>query len=101
MDYNFSRGDNLFVRYNIHDADAATPILGGVNRFPGRQQLVTASWTHLFSPSMTGNVRLGFDRAITTTAKDTPTPGIALTGIFTIVATVLIIALLVWIPKPF
>jgi len=85
IDYNWSRGDNLFVRYNIHDADAATPILGGINSFPGRQQLVTASWTHLFGPTMTGNVRVGLDRAITTTAKDTPNPGIALTGIFSVV----------------
>lgn len=86
IDYNFSRGDNIFVRYNIHDADAATPVLGGVNTYPGRQQLVTASWTHLFNPTMTSNVRVGLDRPITTTSKDTlPNPGIALTGIFTVV----------------
>ena len=86
IDYNFSRGDNIFVRYNIHDADAATPVLGGVNTYPGRQQLVTASWTHLFNPTMTSNVRVGLDRPITTTSKDTlPNPGIALTGIFSVV----------------
>jgi hypothetical protein len=84
IDYNWARGDNLFVRYNIHDADAATPILGGVNTFPGRQQLATTSWTHIFSPSMTANVRVGVDRAITTTAKNAPNPGIVLTGIFTV-----------------
>jgi hypothetical protein len=84
IDYNFEHGDNVFVRYNIHDADAYTPILGGLNVYPGRQQLVTASWTHLFNPTMTPNVRAGFDRSITTSAKNAPNPGIAVTGIFSI-----------------
>jgi hypothetical protein len=82
VDYNWSSGDNLFFRYNNHDTDSTTPILGGAQIYPGRQQLATASWTHIFSPSMTGNLRLGFNRPVTGNSKSLPNPGLSLTGLF-------------------
>lgn len=84
VDYNWSSGDNLFFRYNNHDTDSTTPNLGGVTIYPGRQQLATVSWTHIFSPSMTANVRVGFNRPVTGNGTTRPNPGLSLTGIFSI-----------------
>lgn len=84
VDYSWTNGDNLFFRYNNHDTDSTTPNLGGAVIYPGRQQLATASWTHIFSPSMTANVRLGFNRPVTGNSNNRPNPGLSLTGIFSI-----------------
>jgi hypothetical protein len=84
IDYNFSDADNLFFRYNIHQTDASSPVLGGFALNPGRQQLATLSETHVFSPSMTANLRLGFNRPVTNSVRNLPNPGISLSSIFTI-----------------
>jgi hypothetical protein len=84
IDYNWSNGDNVFVRYNIHDTDSSTPNLGSQITYPGRQQLATLSWTHIFSPTMTANTRLGFNRPVTSSANANPNPGINLANIFSI-----------------
>jgi hypothetical protein len=87
FDWQISRSDSLFVRYNIHDALGTTPGLGTPRNdtlASPRQQLGTISLTHVFSPSKTFNVRTGVNRLVNLSGTAGPDPGINVSGIFSL-----------------
>src|SRR5262245_27797090 len=64
IDHQLRANNQLFVRYNYNDAQsfshAALPVLGTYNA--PRPQLSTVSDTHLFSPRVINELRVGFNR---------------------------------------
>jgi hypothetical protein len=85
FDWQVSRNDSLFVRYNIHDAGGTTPGLGTPKNdtlASPRQQLGTISDTHIFSPTTTLNLRAGVNRLVNLSGTTGPDPGISVSGIF-------------------
>lgn len=84
-DYRVSSSGNLFVRYNLHDANGTTPGLGTPNNnrlATPRQQLGTISHTQTFGSSATLNLRAGINRLVNHSGTTGPDPGINLSGIF-------------------
>ncbi|HYZ83690.1 MAG TPA: TonB-dependent receptor, partial [Bryobacteraceae bacterium] len=91
LDY-YVGGDNIFLRYNIHDSYATQPQLGtplNDNLRPSRQELATVSWNHVFSPATTGNIRVGFNRPYTASVTTGPNPRINVQNLFSPGATYL------------
>jgi hypothetical protein len=85
FDWLVSSADNLFVRYNIHDAIGTTPGLGTPKNdtlASPRQQLGTISLTHILSPRRTLNLRAGVNRLVNLSGTTGPDPGISVSGIF-------------------
>ena len=81
----YIRGDNLFLRYNIHDSYATAPQLASPrndNLRPSRHELATLSWTHVFTAATTGNARLGFNRPYTASVTTGPNPRINVQNLF-------------------
>jgi hypothetical protein len=71
MDHNFSTNDNLFVRYTIDDAEQFSAVIpaGPIGPYPGftmnlrsRNQFVTVSENHIFSPALVNTASMSFSR---------------------------------------
>ena len=65
VDHTFSNNDTVFGRYTIQDSSQTPPIFypGFVVAENSRGQYVTASETHVFSPSLLNTVRLSYSRS--------------------------------------
>jgi carboxypeptidase family protein/TonB-dependent receptor-like protein len=63
VDQNFSASDTLFARYTVDQGVADTPINPGLaTEFAGRNQFVTLSENHIFSPTVLNTARVSFSR---------------------------------------
>jgi hypothetical protein len=61
VDQNFSASDTLFARYTVDQGVADTPVNPGLaTEFAGRNQFVTLSENHIFSPTVLNTVRVSF-----------------------------------------
>jgi len=91
IDHNFSSTDTLFARYTTDQSNVNDPLAGysssasGGAAFPqwsssgaSRDQFLTLSENHIFSPSLLNTVRISFARTnfSTTPVYGIPTPGI-------------------------
>ena len=86
-DYHFNARDTLFARYNIHDTASVEPSFGTPKNDTidsARQQIITLSDTHIFSPTTTGNLRLGVNRVVNLTQTTGPPAAVNLAGIFSL-----------------
>jgi hypothetical protein len=86
-DYHPSARDTFFARYNIHDTASNEPSFGTPKNDvidSARQQIITLSGTHIFSPTTTGNIRLGVNRVVNLTQTTGPPAGVNLAGIFSL-----------------
>jgi hypothetical protein len=87
IDWQASPNDTIFARYNIHDTNGSTPGLGTPDNDTiagARQQLVTISATHVFSPSTTLNLRAGVNRLVNLSGTSGPGVTLNLAGIFSV-----------------
>ncbi len=63
LDQNFSASDTLFGRYTVDDGLQNTPLNPGLGtQFGGRNQFVTLSENHIFSPTVLNTARASFSR---------------------------------------
>ncbi len=64
IDRNFGKGDSLFSRYSVEHESGFTPVyLPGFGLFDDNMaQNLTASYTHIFSPTMINNLSFGMSR---------------------------------------
>ena len=87
FDWQASHNDSLFVRYNIHDTQGTTPGLGTPKNDTiagARQQLGTVSYTRVFSPNRTLNLRAGVNRLVNLSGTSGPGTTLNLSGIFSL-----------------
>src|SRR4029077_12004564 len=85
IDQNFSAADSLFGRYTIDNAvvnTSASPtsssvyfLQGDVSQQNNRNQYITISENHIFSPTVPNTARLSFSRTHPTTVGVNATPG--------------------------
>ena len=65
VDHNFSESDNIFVRYTFDEGFRSVPeelpVFNNTNQ--NRNQYATLAETHIFSPTLLNNFRLGFNRS--------------------------------------
>ncbi|MBI4478903.1 MAG: TonB-dependent receptor [Acidobacteria bacterium] len=75
-DYALSGADSLFGRYTITDSnDARTALIPEVSsNFPTRNQYLTLSDNHIFSPALLGTFRASFSRTHTTANYNSELP---------------------------
>src|ERR1700730_18443964 len=85
-DYHISDKASFFVRYNIHNASGVNPLLGvnSAQTVTERQQLGTISWTRIFDPTTTLNLRVGANRIASGQNSAVPDPGFVVSGIFSV-----------------
>ena len=85
-DYHISDKASFFVRYNIHNASGVNPLLGvnSAQTVTERQQLGTISWTRIFGPTTTLNLRVGANRIASGQNSAVPDPGFVVSGIFSV-----------------
>ena len=71
VDHVFSSSDNVFYRYSQQDSDVPTPLRfpsgqdGNGTGFTHRGQNMGATWSHIFTPSLITNVKVGWNRIYT------------------------------------
>ncbi len=92
IDQNFSAADSLFGRYTVDNAvvnTLANPasssvyfLQGDVSQANDRNQYITLSETHIFSPSVLNTARLSFSRTHPTSGGTDATPGPSVIGNF-------------------
>jgi hypothetical protein len=92
IDHNFSAADTLFGRYTVDNAvvnTTANPasssvyfLQGDASQANNRNQYITLSESHIFSPSVLNTARLSFSRTHPTTVGVDATPGPSLIGNF-------------------
>src|SRR5205823_606433 len=76
----------------IHDTHSVEPSLGSPRQDTidsARQQIYTLSETHVFSPTTTGNLRVGVNRVVNLTKTTGPPAAVNLQGIFSLAGTFL------------
>jgi hypothetical protein len=80
MDYTISQHDNLHVRYVYNRADGtdtAATFQAFFGPSPGRLHLATVSEIHTFSPNISNEFRVGFNRFF----SQTPVPPVSFSGL--------------------
>jgi carboxypeptidase family protein/TonB-dependent receptor-like protein len=92
VDQNFTAADSMFVRYTVDNAVVntfASPTSSSVYFLAGdhtqannRNQYITLSETHIFSPSVLNTARLSFSRTHPTSAGVVPNAGPSIIGNF-------------------
>ena len=92
VDQNFSAADTLFARYTVDNAvvnTTANPtsssvyfLSGDVSQQNNRNQYITLSENHIFSPTVLNTARLSFSRTHPTTVGVDATPGPSVIGNF-------------------
>ncbi len=92
IDQNFSAADSLFGRYTIDNAvvnTSASPtsssvyfLQGDISQQNNRNQYITLSENHIFSPTVLNTARLSFSRTHPTTVGVNATPGPSVIGNF-------------------
>ncbi len=83
IDHQINTKNNIFFRYNILDAVAEIPGLYApkeVAQSNSRQQLFTISDTHIFTPGLVNELRVGANRFITPQVGAGPLPSIQVVG---------------------
>jgi carboxypeptidase family protein len=79
IDYNVSASDSMFGRYTVDRAQSFTPglINPASNRFVGQNQFITASESHVFTPTLLNTFRASFSRSHPVQTPSTlPAPGL-------------------------
>jgi Carboxypeptidase regulatory-like domain/TonB-dependent Receptor Plug Domain/TonB dependent receptor len=64
LDYRFSENDSLFGRYTFYDGTQLIPEIFQLTPRPQKGQNFALQQTHIFSPTMVNELRLGYNRAI-------------------------------------
>jgi outer membrane receptor protein involved in Fe transport len=92
VDQNFSAADSLFGRYTVDNAVVSTlasptsssvyDLSGDVAQANDRNQYITLSETHIFSPTILNTARLSFSRTHPTSGGTDATPGPSVIGNF-------------------
>jgi hypothetical protein len=85
VDWSISDKDHIFFRYNINDS--LTDYTYGLNEGQVspqslRTQLFKVEETHTFSPTLLNQLSIGYNRFLSNTASNTPTPYVGFSGFF-------------------
>lgn len=80
LDHRLSTNDTLFLRYGFNDTEGRTPgnFPGNERLSPNRQQVMAASYTKTFGPSVVNELRLGYQRETPKSGADRILAGVHL-----------------------
>jgi hypothetical protein len=81
VDENFTQADSAFVRYSIDDDYRLAPNGLSQNLSLGRNQFMTISEGHIFTPSLLNTARVSFSRAKSFTNGVIPSSGVDLCAV--------------------